>query len=87
MREFSCAHTSNAIAHLQTDSCVGVSGKILVVVVARVWGSPPHDFAESNRKRFSFAFYKNHVVFKVVRVDRENFSKRDLSPLSMNPTA
>ena len=39
MWELSCAHTSNAIAHLQTDSCVGVSGKILVVVVAKVRGS------------------------------------------------
>ena len=38
MREFSCAHASNAIAHLQTDSCVGVIAKILVVVVAKVSG-------------------------------------------------
>ena len=87
MRELSCAHTSNAIAHLQIDSCVGVNGKILVVVVAKVWGGAPHDFPTSNRKRFSFAFYKNHVVFKVVRVDRKDFSKRHLSPLSVNPTA
>ena len=42
MRELSCAHTSNAIAHLQTDSCVGVSGKILFVVVASVRGSAEH---------------------------------------------
>jgi hypothetical protein len=38
VRDFSCAHTSNAIAHLQIDSCFGVIAKILVVVVASVWG-------------------------------------------------
>ena len=38
MRQLSCAHTSNAIAHLQTDSCVGVNAKILFVVVAKVRG-------------------------------------------------